>query len=69
MRSSTCLELFNRTRNCNCYVIVIEFVIVTIKNPIHKTAATQLSFCSCVASRHINFQKYAHSCTHDSHIY
>ena len=26
-------------------------------------------FCSCMAARHIDFQKYVHPCKHDSHIY
>ena len=36
--------------------------------PIRKTASTRLSFCSFMASRHINAPKYVPSCKHESHI-
>ena len=35
---------------------------------IHKIASTRLSFCSCMAARHIHAPKYVPSCKHESHI-
>ena len=35
---------------------------------IRKNASARHCFCSCMAARHIDFQKYVHPCKHDSHI-
>ena len=36
---------------------------------IRKNASARHCFCSCMAARHIDFQKYVHSCKHDSQCF